>query len=71
VRAPVVLETTLFDVDSEAAPPPTTLHMRLRDRETRFDGTWTLALDGPDDAPWRVAAVLDDQAAAPSRAAGS
>jgi predicted lipid-binding transport protein (Tim44 family) len=42
-----------------------------RDGRTRFDGTWTLALDGPDDAPWRVAAVLDDQAAAPSRAAGS
>jgi predicted lipid-binding transport protein (Tim44 family) len=89
VRAPVVLETTLLRVDSEAAPPTATVHMRLRgvryvedrdtldlvagsrDRASRFDGTWTLALDGPDDAPWRVAAVLDDQAAAPSRAAGS
>ena len=27
---------------------------------SRFDGTWTLALDGPPDAPWRVSAVRDD-----------
>ena len=89
VRAPEVLETTLVDVDSDAAPPTATVHMRLRgvryvedrdtldlvagsrDRASRFDGTWTLALDGPDDSPWRVAAVVDDQAAAPSRADGS
>ena len=31
-----------------------------KDRATRFDGTWTLALDGPPDAPWRVSAVRDD-----------
>ena len=78
VRAPVVLATTLVDVDSDVTPPTATVHMDLegvryvedrntldvvagtRDRTTRFDGTWTLALDGPDDAPWRVAAVRDD-----------
>jgi predicted lipid-binding transport protein (Tim44 family) len=27
---------------------------------TRFDGTWTLALEGPPDAPWRIATVRDD-----------
>ena len=73
VRAPVVEETRLVDVDAEAEPPTATVHMRLRgvryvedrntldvvagtrDRESRFDGTWTLALDGDADAPWRVA----------------
>ena len=101
VRAPVVEETRLVDVDAEAEPPTATVHMRLRgvryvedrntldvvagtrDRESRFDGTWTLALDGDADAPWRVASVRDDvpaagdppapasQTAAPSRPAGS
>jgi len=28
-----------------------------RDRETSFEERWTLALDGPDDAPWRVVGV--------------
>jgi len=30
-----------------------------RDRETSFEERWTLALDGPDDAPWRVVGVGD------------
>ena len=29
-------------------------------RSSRFDGRWTLSLDGPDDAPWRISAVRDD-----------
>lgn len=78
VRAPVVLKTTLVNVDSDVEPPTATVHMELQgiryveDRNTldvvagsqtraaRFDGTWTLALDGPADAPWRIAAVHDD-----------
>jgi predicted lipid-binding transport protein (Tim44 family) len=28
-----------------------------RERETTFDEHWELALDGPDDAPWRVVGV--------------
>jgi len=78
VRAPVVLGTTLTNVDSDVTPPTATVHMQLQgiryvedrntldvvagsqNRATRFDGTWTLALDGPDDAPWRIAAVHDD-----------
>ncbi|WP_217914335.1 TIM44-like domain-containing protein [Miltoncostaea marina] len=36
-----------------------TLIAGSRDRRVRFDGTWTLALDGPDDAPWRIAAVRE------------
>lgn len=28
-----------------------------KDRAARFDGIWTLSLDGPDDAPWRISAV--------------
>jgi predicted lipid-binding transport protein (Tim44 family) len=32
-----------------------------KDRASRFDGVWTLALDGPDDAPWRISAVRDDR----------
>jgi predicted lipid-binding transport protein (Tim44 family) len=35
-----------------------------KDRPTRFDGTWTLALDGSPDVPWRIAAVRDDPPAA-------
>jgi predicted lipid-binding transport protein (Tim44 family) len=31
-----------------------------KDRPTRFDGTWTLALDGAPDVPWRIARVRDD-----------
>ncbi len=31
-----------------------------RDDTSRFDGTWTLALDGSADAPWRICAVRDD-----------
>ena len=31
-----------------------------KDRATRFDGVWTLSLDGPPDAPWRISAVRDD-----------
>ncbi len=31
-----------------------------KDGRSRFDGTWTLSLDGPADAPWRVSAVRDD-----------
>ena len=31
-----------------------------RTGSSRFDGTWTLALDGPPDAPWRICAVRDD-----------
>ena len=33
-----------------------------RDRPTAFGGTWTLVLDGPDDAPWRIETVRDDPA---------
>jgi predicted lipid-binding transport protein (Tim44 family) len=32
-----------------------------RDRETSFDERWIMALDGPDDAPWRVVGVEDGQ----------
>ena len=32
-----------------------------KDGTTRFDGTWTLALDGSPDVPWRIAAVRDDR----------
>jgi predicted lipid-binding transport protein (Tim44 family) len=28
-----------------------------RDRETSFQERWVMALDGPDDAPWRVVGV--------------
>jgi predicted lipid-binding transport protein (Tim44 family) len=28
-----------------------------RDRETSFEERWVMALDGPDDAPWRVVGV--------------
>jgi len=28
-----------------------------RDREASFQEHWDLALDGPDDAPWRVVGV--------------
>ena len=28
-----------------------------RDREVAFQERWELALDGPDDAPWRVVGV--------------
>ena len=39
-----------------------------KDRASRFDGVWTLSLDGPDDAPWRISAVRDAaRARAPSR----
>ena len=37
-----------------------TLVAGSKDRATRFDGTWTLALDGSPDVPWRIAAVRDD-----------
>ena len=37
-----------------------TLVAGSKDGATRFDGTWTLALDGSPDVPWRIAAVRDD-----------
>jgi predicted lipid-binding transport protein (Tim44 family) len=37
-----------------------------RNGAVRFDGTWTLSLDGPADAPWRIAAVRDDDPRASS-----
>ncbi|WP_217924213.1 TIM44-like domain-containing protein [Miltoncostaea oceani] len=78
VRAPVVVGTTLTDVDADAVPPTATVHMQIegvryvedrntldvvagsRNGTTRFDGTWTLSLDGPEDSPWRIASVRDD-----------
>ena len=29
-----------------------------KDRATTFSERWTLALDGPDDAPWRIVKAL-------------
>ena len=40
-----------------------TLVAGSKDRTARFDGTWTLALDGSPDVPWRIAAVRDDSPA--------
>ena len=37
-----------------------TLVAGSKDGPTRFDGTWTLALDGSPDVPWRISAVRDD-----------
>ncbi len=38
-----------------------TLVAGSKDDRTRFDGTWTLALDGSPDVPWRISAVRDDR----------
>ncbi len=38
-----------------------TLVAGSKDGTSRFDGTWTLALDGSPDVPWRISAVRDDR----------
>jgi predicted lipid-binding transport protein (Tim44 family) len=45
-----------------------TLVAGSKDDPTRFDGTWTLALDGSPDVPWRISAVRDDRPREPLRA---